>query len=112
MAWISEPVYVGEFNEILRLLHDEKLVREAAFATVRQTVDDGRFTLIGQRFFSVASHFDSFDHFVAQVIDVTHTQHRLSPELRDTVRRRFETHMTADGADFWNPLRVDILRRG
>lgn len=111
LAWISEPVYAGEFNEILRLFHDEKVVRQAAFAALRQAVDDGRFTLVGQRFFSTASHFDGFDHFEAQVIGVTHTQHRLSPELRDAVRRQFESHLTAGGANFRNPLRVDILRR-
>lgn len=31
-VWISEPVYTGPFNDIVRLFHDEKTVREAAFA--------------------------------------------------------------------------------
>lgn len=111
VAWISEPVYAGEFNEILRLFHDEKEVRQAAFAAVRRAVEDGRFTLVGQRFFSVPGHFDSFEQFDERVIKVTHTQHRLAPELLAAVRRKFESHLTAAGADFSNPLRVDILRR-
>jgi len=37
--------------------------------------------------------------------------HRLSPELNETVRQKFEAHMTSSGACFRNPLRVDILRR-
>lgn len=111
LAWISEPVYAGEFNEILRLFHDEKAVREAAFAAVRRAVDDGRFTLVRQRFFATPGHFDSFEQFEERVIRVTHTDHRLAPELLAAVRRKFETHLSATGADFRNPLRVDILRK-
>lgn len=111
LAWISEPVYAGEFNEILRLFHDEKEVREAAFAAVRRAVDDARLMLVGQRFFATPGHFDSFAQFEERVIRVTHTDHRLAPKLHAAVRRKFETHLTATGADFRNPLRVDILRK-
>lgn len=111
LAWISEPVYSGEFNEILRLFHDEKVVREAAFLAVRRAVDDGRLQLVRQRFFSTAGHFDSFEQFEERIIRVTHTDHQLSPELHNAVRRKFETHLTAMGADFSSPLRVDILRK-
>lgn len=111
LAWISEPVYAGEFNEILRLFHDEKLVREAAFAAVSKAVNDGRFSLVKQRFFSTPGHFDSFEQFDERMIRVTHSDHRLSPELLDTVRGKFAAHMTAQGANFRNPLRVDILRK-
>ena len=38
LAYISEPVFAGEFNEILRLFHDEKAVREAAFSAVERAV--------------------------------------------------------------------------
>lgn len=112
LAWISEPVYAGEFNDILRLFHDEKAVREAAFAAVRRAVEDGHFALVGQRFFSTRGRFDSFEQFEERIIRVTHTDHRLSPELHATVRRKFEAHLTPTGAHFLNPLRVDILRKG
>lgn len=111
LAWISEPVYSGEFNDVLRLFHDEKEVREAAFSAVCRAVEDGHFQLVQQRFFSTPSHFDSFEQFEERVIRVTHTNHQLSPELHDAVRRKFEAHLTARGANFSNPLRVDILRK-
>ncbi len=111
LAWISEPVYAGEFNEILRLFHDEREVREAAFSAVRRAIDAGRFQLIRQRFFSTPGHFDSFEQFEERIIRVTHTDHQLTPELHDTVRRKFEAHLTPVGANFHNPLRVDILRK-
>lgn len=111
LAWISEPVYAGEFNEILRLFHDEKEVREAAFSAVCRSVDAGHLKLVRQRFFSTPGHFDSFEQFEERVIRVTHTNHQLSPELHDVVRRKFASHLTAEGANFSNPLRVDILRK-
>jgi len=111
LAWISEPVYAGAFNEVLRLFHDEKEVREAAFAATQRAVADSRFQLVRQRFFSVASHFRDFDQFEEQVIRVTHMNHFLPPELHQTVRQKFESHITSSGAHFQNPLRVDILRR-
>lgn len=111
LAWISEPVYAGEFNEVLRLFHDEKEVREAAFSAVARAVEAGRFQLVRQRFFSSHGHFDSFEQFEERVIRVTHTEHKLSPELYAAVRRKFEAHLTPAGATFRNPLRVDILRK-
>lgn len=111
MAWISEPVYAGEFNEILRLFHDEKLVREAAFAAVRKAVDDGRLGLVKQRFFTTSGRFESFEQFEDRVIRVTHTHHELSPELLTGVREKFTAHLGPQGAHFRNPMRVDILRK-
>jgi len=52
LAYISEPVFAGDFNEILRLFHDEEIVREAAFNTVKKVVDDGLFDLVEETFFN------------------------------------------------------------
>src|SRR6202790_3981682 len=41
--YVSEPVYAGDFNDIVRLFHDEKLVREAAYAALVRAVDAGVF---------------------------------------------------------------------
>lgn len=111
LAWISEPIYAGEFNDVLRLFHDEKEVREAAFSAVHRAVDDGCFHLVRQRFFYTSGHFDSFEQFEERVIRVTHSNHQLSMQLHDAVKRKFETYLTANGANFRNPLRVDILRK-
>jgi ubiquinone/menaquinone biosynthesis C-methylase UbiE len=111
LVWISEPVYAGAFNEILRLFHDEQEVREAAFSAVRRAINVGHFALVKQHFFSTPGHFDSFEQFEERMIRVTHTNHQLSSELLDTVRSKFESHLTAQGANFSNPLRVDFLRK-
>lgn len=111
LAYISEPVFAGEFNEILRLFHDEKIVREAAFSAVEQAVAAGIFELVEERFFSTPGHFDSFEQFEERILKVTHTEHRLAPDLYQRVREQFMRHMTPQGADFQNPLRVDLLRK-
>jgi ubiquinone/menaquinone biosynthesis C-methylase UbiE len=111
LAWISEPVFAGELNEIMRLFHDEKIVREAAFAAVCRAVEDGRLLLNEERFFNTRSLFDSFEQFDARMIRVTHSNHALSPELYREVQEKFAAHLTPDGATFLNPQRVDVLQK-
>lgn len=111
VAWISEPVFAGDLNDIMRLFHDEKVVREAAFAAVCKSVDDGRFTLEKQLFFNTRSQFDSFEQFEARMIRVTHSNHQLSPALYQQVKEKFMPYLTSEGATFQNPQRVDVLRK-
>jgi ubiquinone/menaquinone biosynthesis C-methylase UbiE len=111
LAWISEPVFAGEFNEILRLFHDESRVRQLAFAAVRAAVDSGALQLVEQIFFRAPFAFRDFAEFEQLVLGVTHTQHRLSTEVLAEVRRRFEAHLTPEGAQFGQPIRVDLLRK-
>ena len=111
LAWISEPVYAGDLNEVFRLFHDEKIVREAAFTAIRKAVDAGRLKLEKQYFFNTRSHFASFDQFDQRMIQVTHTNHQLAPDLYRQVGEKFESYLTAEGATFLNPQRVDLLRK-
>ena len=110
-AYISEPVFAGEFNEILRLFHDERVVREAAFDAVKRAVTDGRFGLVRQKFFLQPVHFEDFASFEKGVIGVTHSNHILSVETHEAVKAAFEKHLTKTGADFFMPIRVDLLEK-
>lgn len=116
LAYISEPIYAGAFNDILRLFHDEGRVREAAFLTVRNAVDAGLFELVGQTFFNTPMQFADFADFEDRILKVTHTRHNLSDELYALVRQRFEAHLVEahlgdEGVRFLQPIRVDLLRR-
>lgn len=110
-AWISEPVYAGDFNDIIRLFHDEKAVREAAFAAICKAVESGQLNLEKQLFFNTRSQFDNFEQFDARMIRVTHTNHQLSPERYQQVREKFMSYLTESGASFANPQRVDVLHK-
>ena len=111
LAYISEPVFAGAFNEILRLFHDESRVREAAFNVVKKVVEVGIFKLVGELFFNSPMKFDSFKDFEDRILKATHTKHDLSDEVHAQVKRRFEQHLGDDGALFLMPIRVDLLRR-
>lgn len=111
VAYISEPVYAGDYNEILKLFHDEKTVREAAFAAEKRALASGQLVLESQKFFQQPVHFVNFEQFEEQVLKVTHTEHRLSVETFENVRSKFNRHMTQEGANFHMPIRVDILKK-
>ncbi len=68
MAWLSEPVYAGEFNEILRLFHDEQVVRELAFQAVNNAVAAGMLELVEQIFCHTESRFADFNEFDERII--------------------------------------------
>ncbi len=111
LAYISEPVFAGEFNEILRLFHDEEQVRAAAFAAIQRAVDAGLLALREEAFFEIPVTYPDFETFEERVIHVTHTRHSLDEALYLAVRQRFMAGMTDAGATFSKPMRVDLLRR-
>ena len=111
VAYISEPVFAGDFNDIMRQFHDEQAVREAAFSALKRAVDRGLFELIDEVFFNTNIHFKDFVEFEGSVLSATHTRHELDEETYNTVRKMFNSHMTQHGADFTAPMRVDLLQK-
>ncbi len=111
LAYISEPVYSGQLNEIMILFNDEKLVRQAAFDAVNRAVDQGVLDLEKQIFFNSPGHYRNFEHFEQRMLNVTHTKHRIDAALHKEIEQAFMQHMTDAGANFLKPSRVDLLRR-
>lgn len=111
LAYISEPVFAGDFNEILSLFNNEKEVREAAFETLRRAVDTGWFRLVEEKFFNTPRRYRDFSEFENTIINASHSQHRLDADTYARVRQSFEKHMGEDGALFMTPVRVDLLQK-
>jgi ubiquinone/menaquinone biosynthesis C-methylase UbiE len=111
LAYISEPVYEGDLNEIMRLFHDEKTVREAAFAAILRATDQGLFHHQGQHFFAAPGHYPDWETFDQRMLNVTHTDHQIDPDLYERIRTAFSAHLGEDGAHFMKPSRVDLLKR-
>jgi ubiquinone/menaquinone biosynthesis C-methylase UbiE len=111
LVYISEPVFAGDFNDILRLFHDEQKVREAAFNTVKKAVDDGWFNLLEETFFNAPRKFENFAEFENETIKATHSNHTLDEKLYKLIKQRFEQHIGDDGAHFLIPVRVDLLQK-
>jgi len=110
LVYISEPVFAGEFNDILRLFHDEQKVREAAFMSIKNAIDEGMFSLVEETFFNSPMKFESFDEFENNTIKATHSNHALDEDLYKRVKKHFEQHIGDDGAHFLMPIRVDLLQ--
>jgi len=112
LAYISEPVYAGEFNEILRLFNDEKTVREAAFEAIQRALNSGKFELAEEVHCKSVSRFEGFEDFEQRILGATHSNFDVDDELYEQIKAAFIPHIGKDGiAEFHNPLRVDILRR-
>lgn len=111
-AYISEPVYAGDFNEILRLFNDEKRVREAAFEAIGRAVAGGRLQLEREVHFFGTSRFQGFEEFEQRIIGATHSEFSIDAKLHERIKAAFLPHVDADGfAEFLNPLRIDLLRK-
>jgi SAM-dependent methyltransferase len=112
-GWLyaSEPVFAGELNDVVRLFHDERVVREAAYGALKRAAKAGVLAEEREVHFTAPVAFKSFDEFEAKTIRATHTHHCLSDELLTQVRERFERHMTPEGARFMRPMRVNLMRK-
>jgi SAM-dependent methyltransferase len=112
IAYFSEPLYAGDFNEIMRLFHDERAVRENAFEALRAAVDEGLFLLEDEVFFDSISRFQGFAEFEERILGATHTEFAVDETLYARIRDRFMEHVRPDGvAEFRNPNRADLLRK-
>jgi len=111
LAYFSEPVFAGAYNDIVRIFHDEQNVRLAAFNALQRAVAEGQFELVTEQFFLAPLRFESFEEFEQRVIGVTHTRHCLTPAQYEATRAAFTEHLDAGGARFRQPMRVDVLRK-
>ncbi|NMF91023.1 class I SAM-dependent methyltransferase [Aromatoleum petrolei] len=109
--YVSEPVFAGELNEVIRLFHDEEEVRAAAIAAMQRAVTAGLFVQVEERHFAAPVVFRDFADFEARMMHVTHSQFDLDAARVDRVRRRFMRSAGPDGARFERPMRINRLRR-
>lgn len=108
--YVSEPVYWGAFNELMRLINDEREARAAAYRALERAVEKGLFRWERQVFYQSEGIYPSWEAFAARFLQVTHTPLDLDETRIAQVRAAFERHLTPEGARFWKPHRVDLLR--
>lgn len=110
LVYISEPVFSGDFNEVLRLFHDEENVRKTAFNVIEKCVEEKEFTLVDELFFNNPVIFENFQQFSDKVIGATHSEHQLTDKLYESVKRKFNHFHKKNNGQFLIPIRVDILK--
>lgn len=108
--YVSEPVYAGPMNEIVRLFHDERVVRIAAQQALDRALATGRYTQIAERRFEVPAHFADFAAFEQRLMKATFANHQIDRELAAQVEAGFKAHQGPDGVRFRQPMHVRLLR--
>jgi len=107
--FISEPVYAGPFNELVKLFHDEGAVRTEAIRATENAVSDGLFRHERRLIFYAPVSFQSFDEFQVKLMNPTHTALSQDPAVIERVREAYQQHQTATGSRFIRPMRIDLL---
>jgi ubiquinone/menaquinone biosynthesis C-methylase UbiE len=111
LLYVSEPVFAGALNEVMRVFHDEEIVRAAALRALQTAVSSGAWMQVTETFFDVPVFYRDFAEFEQRMIGVTFVSHQLDAATLALVRERFEPNMQADGAHFMRPMRVNLLRK-
>lgn len=111
VLYVSEPVYAGDFNRIVKLFHDEGVVRAAAYAALQRAAAAGVLVWDREVVFDTPLHFRDYGDFVERIVRVTHSDVVLAAEVDAEVRRQFALFQGPDGARFVRQMRVNFLRR-
>ncbi|HQQ71632.1 MAG TPA: class I SAM-dependent methyltransferase [Alicycliphilus sp.] len=111
--YVSEPVYAGPLNEIVRLYNDEGTVRAAAQAALDRVLAaaDSPWQEVAQRYFNMPVQFSDFAEFDQRMMRPTFADHHIDDALQARVAAAFAPHCTAEGARFVRPMHVRLLRR-
>ena len=110
-AYVSEPVFAGAFNDMVRIYNDEELVRKAAFEAVCRAVDGGLLELVSETFFLTPMQYRNFAEFAQKHFEITHGVRNVTDEQSAAVERLFNTHLGPDGVKLTQQIRVDLLRK-
>jgi len=109
--YVSEPVFAGPLNEIMRLFNDEQAVREAALQALRRAIATGDWRQVTEHHFQMPVRYADFDDFERRSTDVTYADRRWSADMRERVRQRFEALRPPAGQPFVRPMRVNLLQK-
>jgi SAM-dependent methyltransferase len=109
--YVSEPIYGGAFNDLVRLFNDERQVRAAAQAALDGALRGGAWQQIAERRFAMPVQFRDFADFEQRLMRPTFAEHHIDDAKLAEVRAAFEPLCGPDGAHFERPMHVRLLRR-
>jgi len=110
--YVSEPVYDGPLNEIMRLFNDEGVVRAAAQQALDATIDAGVWVRADDIRFEMPVQFADFAEFEQRMMRPTYANHAIDEPLRQAIRQRFESHLgPRGGVALTRPMHVRLLRK-
>lgn len=109
--YVSEPIYDGALNDIVKLYNDEGVVRAAAQAALDAAIASGEWTQAAHQCFDMPAHFPSIEAFEQRMLFPTFVDHAIDDATRANVQAALRPHLRADGLTFTRPMRARLLRR-
>lgn len=109
--YVSEPVYAGPLNELIKLFNDEGVVRAAAQMALDHALALGPWDAGPDRHFMMPVHFADFAEFEQRMMRPTFADHHIDEAKLAAAARDFAPHCGPDGAHFTRPMHVRVLRR-
>lgn len=95
--YICEPEYAGPFNDILRIFHDEGLVRAAALKAIKRAT--GKQFKITQQFeYLLIISYRSLDDFHGKMMNLPWLENRITPKIEEQVATSWSAHAASDGS--------------
>ena len=109
--YVSEPIYGGPLNEVIRLFNDEGVVRAAAQTAIDAAIRSGAWEQVAERSFEMPVSFRDFADFEQRMMRPTFADHRIDDAKLAEVSMAFAPHVKSDGAHFTRPMHVRVLRK-
>ena len=109
--YVSEPVYDGPLNDVVRLFNDEGEVRAAAQDALDRAVAAGGWQRETDVHFSMPVHYADHHDFEQRMLDVTFAERHADDDLRQRIRAALVPHTGPDGIRFVRPMHVTLLSK-
>ena len=109
--YVSEPVYAGPFNDVVRLYNEEGAVRAAAQAALDEALKTDDWAQVADLRFEMPVHFKDFAAFEQRMMRPTFADHQIDEAKLAEVRAAFEPHCGPQGASFSRLMHARLLRR-
>ena len=109
--YICEPAFEGPFNDILRLFHDEGIVRAAALDAIRRAVA-GPFEITEEFDYLRIMNYRDLDDFRSKMMNLPWLENPITPMIEAQVAAAWQDHATRDGsAALSSRMLVFVLRK-
>lgn len=111
LAYISEPLFLGEQNELVAMFHDEEEVRIDAFNAIKIAVDNEQFKLFKEIFFQTEVTYNDFKDFENKQMNLSYNENNINTKLYEQIKNKFNSYNNGKEISFMKPFRVDILQK-
>ena len=109
--YVSEPVYAGRLNDLVRLFNDERVVRDEAQRALDRAIASGHWSQSAEKRFDVPVSFDSFADFEKRMIRTTFADHDVDDAHLARIRDAYASQAGITGSlELTRPMHVRLLR--